>query len=108
MVVRIGVPPICIDILQSIDGIDFSTVYSGSIEYLVDNEVPPRYISADWPLAVHRIWPTWQQSVEPVKLKSAGQNKNTAYPNMASPYLNGLCSRLFQKYPRIITLATAA
>lgn len=47
MVVRIGVPPICIDILQSIDGIDFSTVYSGSIEYLVDNEVPPRYISAD-------------------------------------------------------------
>lgn len=47
MVVRVGVPPICVDILQSIDGLDFPTVYAGSIEYLVDDEVPARYISAD-------------------------------------------------------------
>jgi predicted nucleotidyltransferase len=47
MVVRVGVPPICVDILQSIDGIDFPKVYSGSIEYLIDNEVPALCISAD-------------------------------------------------------------
>jgi predicted nucleotidyltransferase len=47
MVVRIGVPPICVDILQSIDGLDFTTVYAGSIEYLIDDAVPARYISAD-------------------------------------------------------------
>lgn len=46
-VVRVGVPPICVDILQAIDGLDFPTVYAGSIEYLVDDEVPARYISAD-------------------------------------------------------------
>jgi hypothetical protein len=46
-VVRIGVPPICVDILQSIDGIDFLTVYTGSVEYIIDDEVPARYISAD-------------------------------------------------------------
>ena len=47
MVVRVGVPPICVDILQSIDGLDFPTVYAGSIEYRIDDEVPARYISAD-------------------------------------------------------------
>jgi hypothetical protein len=36
-----------VDILQSIDGLDFPTVYTGSIEYLIDDEVPARYISAD-------------------------------------------------------------
>jgi hypothetical protein len=46
-VVRVGVPPICVDILQSIDGLDFSKVYAGSIEYLIDDEIPARYISAD-------------------------------------------------------------
>lgn len=46
-VVRVGVPPICVDILQAIDGLDFPTVYAGSIEYLIDDEVPARYISAD-------------------------------------------------------------
>jgi hypothetical protein len=47
MVVRVGVPPVCVNILQSIDGLDFQTVYAGSIEYVVDDEVPSRYISAD-------------------------------------------------------------
>jgi hypothetical protein len=46
-VVRIGVPPICVDILQSIDGIDFETVFAGSAEYLVDGDLPTRYISAE-------------------------------------------------------------
>lgn len=47
VVIRIGVPPICVDILQSIDGIDFDTVYAGSALYLIDDEVPTRYISAE-------------------------------------------------------------
>lgn len=46
-VVRIGVPPICVDILQRIDGIDFATVFAGSSEYLVDGDLPTRYISAE-------------------------------------------------------------
>jgi hypothetical protein len=46
-VVRIGVPPICVDILQRIDGIDFETVFAGSTEYLVDGDLPTRYISAE-------------------------------------------------------------
>lgn len=47
VVIRIGVPPICVDILQTIDGIDFDTVYAGSTSYLVDDEIPARYISAE-------------------------------------------------------------
>ena len=47
LVIRIGVPPICVDILQNIDGIDFDTVYAGSTLYLIDDELPARYISAE-------------------------------------------------------------
>lgn len=47
IVIRIGVPPICVDILQTIDGIDFDTVYVGSAPYLIDDELPARYISAE-------------------------------------------------------------
>lgn len=46
-VVRIGVPPIAVDILQHIDGVPFEKAWESSEEYLVDNEVPARYISAD-------------------------------------------------------------
>ncbi|HZY63732.1 MAG TPA: hypothetical protein VFE38_14520 [Edaphobacter sp.] len=40
-------PPICVDILQNIDGIDFDTVYAGSTLYLIEDELPARYISAE-------------------------------------------------------------
>ena len=40
-------PPICFDILQKIDGIDFATAYANSIPFLIDGDLPARYISAD-------------------------------------------------------------
>ena len=46
-IIRFGVPPICFDILQRIDGTDFATVYGNSETLLIDGEVPARYISAD-------------------------------------------------------------
>ena len=44
---RFGNPPICFEVIQSIDGIDFATVYANSIPVLIDDEVPSRYISAE-------------------------------------------------------------
>lgn len=44
-IVRFGVPPICIDILQQIDGVQFQAVYANSQEIVVDGEVPVRCIS---------------------------------------------------------------
>jgi hypothetical protein len=46
-IARFGNPPICFDILQRIDGIDFPTVYANSQLLLIDGEVPARYISAN-------------------------------------------------------------
>ena len=44
---RFGNPPICFDILQKIDGIDFTTAYANSIPFLIDGDLPARYISAE-------------------------------------------------------------
>ena len=44
---RFGNPPICFDVLQQIDGIDFATAYSNSVPFLIDGDLPARYISAD-------------------------------------------------------------
>jgi hypothetical protein len=44
---RFGVPPICFEIIQRIDGVDFASVYENSIPVMIDGEVPARYISAD-------------------------------------------------------------
>ena len=44
---RFGNPPICFDVLQKIDGVDFSTAYANSISFLIDGDLPARYISAD-------------------------------------------------------------
>ena len=44
---RFGNPPICFDILQKIDGVDFATAYANSIPFLIDGDLPARYISAD-------------------------------------------------------------
>ncbi len=44
---RFGNPPICFDILQSIDGISFSTAYANSLPFMIDGDLPARYISAD-------------------------------------------------------------
>ena len=44
---RFGVPPICFEIIQRIDGVDFASVYANSIPVVIDGEVPARYISAE-------------------------------------------------------------
>jgi hypothetical protein len=45
-ILRLGVPPVCVDILQKIDGIDFDSVWRDSSEHTVDG-VRARYISAE-------------------------------------------------------------
>lgn len=44
---RFGNPPFCFDILQKIDGVDFATAYANSVPFLIDGDLPSRYISAD-------------------------------------------------------------
>jgi predicted nucleotidyltransferase len=44
---RFGNPPYCFDILQQIAGVDFPTVYEHSEEFLIDGDLPARYISAE-------------------------------------------------------------
>ncbi len=44
---RFGVPPICFEVIQKIDGVDFATVHANSIPIMIDDEVPAPYISAD-------------------------------------------------------------
>jgi predicted nucleotidyltransferase len=44
---RFGVPPICFEVIQKIDGVDFATVYANSIHLMIDGEIPAPYISAE-------------------------------------------------------------
>jgi hypothetical protein len=44
---RFGVPPICFEVIQSISGVDFATVYKNSVPVMIDGEIPARYISAE-------------------------------------------------------------
>ena len=44
---RFGNPPICFDVLQRISGVDFATAYANSIPFMIDGDLPARYISAD-------------------------------------------------------------
>jgi hypothetical protein len=44
---RFGVPPICFEVIQRIDGVDFATVQANSIPVMIDGEFPAPYISAD-------------------------------------------------------------
>ncbi len=37
---RFGNPPLCLDILQKIDGIDFAAAYANSVPFLVDGDLP--------------------------------------------------------------------
>lgn len=46
-IARFGVPPICFEIIQRIDGVEFAEVYANSIHVLIDGELPARYISAE-------------------------------------------------------------
>lgn len=46
-IARFGNPPICVDILQRIDGVDFASVYENSQPLLIDGDLPARYISAE-------------------------------------------------------------
>jgi hypothetical protein len=46
-IARFGVPPICFEIIQRIDGVDFASVSVNSMQVMIDGEVPARYISAD-------------------------------------------------------------
>ena len=45
-ILRLGVPPIAVDILQSIDGVDFDSVWLASSEHTL-NGFTARYISAE-------------------------------------------------------------
>ena len=45
-ILRLGVPPVCVDILQSIDAIALVTVWEASAEYVVEG-FRARYISAE-------------------------------------------------------------
>jgi hypothetical protein len=44
---QIGIPPLRIDILQSIDGVAFDDAWNGRIEGLVDGEVTAHIISKE-------------------------------------------------------------
>ncbi len=46
-VARFGVPPICFEVIQSIDGVDFNKVYANSVPVLIDGDLPARYISPE-------------------------------------------------------------
>jgi len=46
-VARFGVPPICFEVIQRIDGVDFDRVYANSVEIIIDGDLPARYISAE-------------------------------------------------------------
>ena len=45
-ILRLGVPPIAVDILQHIDGVDFESVWQASAEHTIDG-FTARYISAE-------------------------------------------------------------
>jgi hypothetical protein len=44
---RFGVPPICFEVIQRIDGVDFASVYANSMPVMIDGDLPARYISAE-------------------------------------------------------------
>jgi predicted nucleotidyltransferase len=46
-IARFGVPPICFEISQRIDGVDFASVYANGVPVTIDGQVPARYISAE-------------------------------------------------------------
>jgi len=46
-VARFGVPPICFEVIQRIDGVDFASAYASSLPVMIDGEIPARYISAE-------------------------------------------------------------
>lgn len=44
---QIGLPPIRIDMIKRISGLDCETVWASSVPWLIDKEVPARYISKE-------------------------------------------------------------
>lgn len=44
---RFGNPPICFEVIQRIDGLDFQTAYANSQIVMTDGDLPVRYISPD-------------------------------------------------------------
>jgi hypothetical protein len=44
---QVGVSPIRIDIIKRISGLDFETVWAGSVPWVIDDEVHARYISQE-------------------------------------------------------------
>jgi hypothetical protein len=44
---QVGVSPIRIDIIKRISGLDFETVWASSVPWVIDDEVPARYISQE-------------------------------------------------------------
>ena len=46
-IARFGNPPLSVDIIQRIDGIELAPVYANSLFIMIDGDLPARYISAD-------------------------------------------------------------
>jgi len=46
-IARFGNPPLCVDVLQRVDGVDCAAVYANSQPILIDGDLPARYISAE-------------------------------------------------------------
>jgi hypothetical protein len=46
-IARFGNPPLCVDVLQKIDGVEFAAVYANSQPIMIDGDLPARYISAE-------------------------------------------------------------
>lgn len=44
---QIGVSPVRVDIIKRISGLDFETVWARSVSWVIDGEIPARYISQE-------------------------------------------------------------
>ena len=77
-ILRIGVPPICIEIMQHIDGVTFEAAYGGSEEHFVDDNVPVRYISAEHLIRNKRLTGRLQDLADAEAVERAQELKRRA------------------------------
>jgi hypothetical protein len=75
---RFGVPPICFEVIQQIDGVDFESVYADSVSVVIDGEVTARYISAEHLIANKLAAGRPQDLADVAAVRQAQSNKNTA------------------------------
>lgn len=78
-ILRIGVPPICVDILQDIEGVDFDSVWNASSEHTVDG-FRARYISAEHLIANKLAVGRPQDIADVAAIRQAQAAKKTVNP----------------------------